>query len=145
MNSLLLILFSATSLYAADLGNIKKSFELNTAAEMYLYAWPLVMTNLTRVKMDYLPDNLMLPLPVFPNPNLTAIVKPNVDTLYDAGWINHEKMDELVLTVPDTNDGVYYLFPLLDAWTNIVDTPGWRTDRQECANDINQRTKCKAS
>ena len=95
--------------------------------EMYLYAWPLVFSSLTRQSMAYLPDNLLVPLPTFPDPNLTAIVKPNVDTLYSACWINHEKSDELVLTVPNTNKGVYYLFPLMDAWTNVVESPGWRT------------------
>jgi len=101
--------------------------ELDTSSEMYLYSWPLVISYLTRRQMFYLPDNLMLPLPVFPNPNLTAIVKPNVDTLYDAGWLVFDKADELTLTVPDTNNGLYYLFPLMDAWTNIVSSPGWRT------------------
>lgn len=101
--------------------------ELDVPTQMYLFAWPLVMTSLTRKSMFYLPDNLMLPLPVFPNPNLTAIVKPNVDTLYDACWINHEKVDQLVLNIPDTSDGVYYLFPLMDAWTNVIESPGWRT------------------
>lgn len=91
---------------------------------MYLYGWPLVMSSLTRKSMFYLPPNIMLPLPVFPNPNLTAIVKPNVDTLYDACWIDHTRVDELTLTIPDTTDGLYYLFPLMDAWTNIVASPG---------------------
>lgn len=104
-----------------------KSENLDTATELYLYGWTLVMSSLTRQSMDYLPDNFMAPLPVFPNPNVTAIVKPNVDTLYDACWINHEVQEDLILTIPDTNDGLYYLFPLMDAWTNIVSSPGWRT------------------
>ena len=37
----------------------------------------------------------------------------------------------MTLTVPDTTNGVYYLFPLMDAWTNIVDSPGWRTTGKE--------------
>jgi hypothetical protein len=103
------------------------SKDANLPTEMYLYAWPLVMTSLTRQSMFYCPDNRMMPLPVFPNPNLTAIVKPNVDTLYDACWINHEKASELTLSIPDTTDGLYFLFPLMDAWTNVVECPGWRT------------------
>lgn len=101
--------------------------EMATPTEMYLYAWPLVMTSLTRQSMFYCPDNRMMPLPVFPNPNLTAIVKPNVDTLYDACWINHEKAADLTLSIPDTTEGLYFLFPLMDAWTNVVQCPGWRT------------------
>jgi len=103
------------------------AIDVDTATEMYLYAWPLVMSSLTRESMFYLPDNVMLPMPVFPNPNLTAIVKPNVDTLYDACWINHEVQEDLILEVPDTTEGVYWLYPLMDAWTNIVGSPGWRT------------------
>ncbi len=38
--------------------------ELDTSSEMYLYSWPLVISYLTRRQMFYLPDNLMLPLPV---------------------------------------------------------------------------------
>jgi hypothetical protein len=38
--------------------------DMDTATEMYLYAWPLVMSSLTRKSMFYLPDNIMLPLPV---------------------------------------------------------------------------------
>lgn len=123
---LVLIAFSH-SIVASKHEGADNSVSFDTATEMYLYAWPLVITSLTRESMFYLPDNLMLPLPVFPNPNLTAIVKPNVDTLYDACWINHEKVDDLVLTIPDTTDGLYYLFPLMDAWSNIVASPGWRT------------------
>eukprot|EP01038_Epipyxis_sp_PR26KG_P012594 gene12594-16888_t len=106
---------------------IVRSLDIDDATQLYLYAWPLVMTSLSRKAQFYLPDNVMLPLLVFPNPNLTAIVRPNVDTLYDACWINHEKADQLELILPDTNDGLYYLFPLMDAWTNIVNSPGWRT------------------
>ena len=87
--------------------------EFSTATEMYLYSWPLVMTRLTRKSMFYCPDNRMMPLPVFPNPNLTAIVRPNVDTLYDACWIDHTKADDLVLTIPNTEEGLYFLFPLM--------------------------------
>lgn len=88
------------------------------------------MTKLTRksIPMVFEPDNDMVPLIAFPNPDLTAIVKPNVDTLYSSCWIDHTKAEELTLHVPDTNgDGLYYLFPLMDAWTNIIDSPGWRT------------------
>jgi hypothetical protein len=46
---------------------------------------------------------------------------------YSACWIDHTKQDQLELIVPDTIEGLYYLFPLMDAWTNIVASPGWRT------------------
>jgi hypothetical protein len=90
-----------------------RNLDLDTATELYLFSWPLVMTHLTRKSMFYCPDNRMMPLPVFPNPNLTAIVKPNVDTLYDACWIDHTKADDLLLTIPNTEDGLYFLFPLM--------------------------------
>ncbi len=114
--------------------SMKSKVEMDIATEMYLYAWPLVMTSLTRKSMLYLPPNIMLPLPVFPNPNLTAIVKPNVDTLYDACWIDFSKSEDLVLKIPDTSDVLYYLFPLMDAWTNILNSPGWRTTGKAAQN-----------
>jgi hypothetical protein len=123
-----LLLFT---LVGSSFASLDPTIALDTSTELYLYSWPLVMTFLTRKSMFYCPDNRMMPLPVFPNPNLTAIVKPNVDTLYDACWIDHTKADDLLLTIPNTEDGLYFLFPLMDAWTNIVESPGWRTTGKE--------------
>lgn len=92
------------------LTNFKSS---SISTELYLYSWPLIMSRLTRKSMFYCPDNRMMPLPVFPNPNLTAIVRPNVDTLYDACWIDHTKEEDLLLTIPNTEEGLYFLFPLM--------------------------------
>lgn len=91
----------------------KENKSLEISIELYLYSWPLIISKLTRKSMFYCPDNRMMPLPVFPNPNLTAIVRPNVDTLYDACWINHNKANKLLLTIPNTENGVYFLFPLM--------------------------------
>lgn len=118
MLKLLLLLITVIKCFSISVN------DLDASTELYLYSFPLVLSYITRNTMFYLPDNLMLPMPIFPNPNLTAIVKPNVDTLYDACWINHTKVEELVLTIPNTDDGVYYLFPLMDAWSNIVNSPG---------------------
>ena len=49
----------------------------------------------------------------------------NVDTLYSFAWLDLSK-EPLILSVPDTH-GRYYLMPILDAWTNVIASPGKRT------------------
>ncbi len=41
------------------------------------------------------------------------VVKPNVDTLYSIVYIDLS-VDDLVLTVPEINDGRYWVFPFYD-------------------------------
>jgi hypothetical protein len=56
----------------------------------------------------------------------------NVDTLYSSAFLDLSK-EPLVLSVPDTH-GRYYLLPLMDAWTNVLATPGTRTRGNAAGN-----------
>ncbi len=100
---------------------------LNTAKGAYIFAYPLVLVEVTKNSMTsaYAPINQFAHLAAFPDERFTAIVRPNVDTLYSNAWLDLEK-EPVVLTVPDTR-GRYYLLEMLDAWTNVFASVGKRT------------------
>ena len=50
---------------------------------------------------------------------------PNADTLYTTAWIDVSK-EPWILSLPDVHDR-YYLFPMLDGWTDVFQVPGKRT------------------
>jgi hypothetical protein len=102
--------------------------------DAYLYLYPLVIMDLTRRQMTNVPagkqpgfgpPNTFNNLPEYPPANLKVVVRPNFDTLYSVAWLDLTK-EPIILSVPDTN-GRYYLLQMLDMWTDVFASPGWRT------------------
>src|SRR6516225_1301456 len=108
--------------------------------EAYLYFYPLVTMDITRKQLTNVehseginaPMNSFANIPAYPTADMRAVVRPNFDTLYSSGWLDLTK-EPMVVSVPDTG-GRYYLFPMLDMWTDVFASPGWRTTGTQAAN-----------
>lgn len=101
------------------------------AGQAYVFAYPMVLTELTRrtaLERPAIPGtrvNAFAHAPQFPSPAFRQIVRPNADTLYSTGWLDLSAAPVLV-HVPDTG-GRYYVLQLMDAWTETFAAPGKRT------------------
>jgi hypothetical protein len=102
--------------------------------DAYLYFYPLVTVDLTRKQLTNMepgpaslggPMNQFANISAFPSADMRVVVRPNFDTLYSSGWLDLTK-EPVVVSVPDTG-GRYYLLPMLDMWTDVFASPGWRT------------------
>jgi hypothetical protein len=108
------------------------------ATDAYLYFYPLVTMDLTRRQMTNVsagnepgfgPPNAFHSMPEYPSATLKVVVRPNFDTLYSSAWLDLTK-EPVVVSVPNTK-GRYYLLPMLDMWTDVFASPGWRTTGTE--------------
>jgi hypothetical protein len=104
------------------------------AVDAYLYFYPLVTMDLTRRQMTNGPagsqlgsgpPNTFHNIAEYPPADVKVVVRPNFDTLYSTAWLDLTK-EPVVVSVPDTK-GRYYLLPMLDMWTDVFTSPGWRT------------------
>jgi len=103
------------------------------AIDAYVYGYPLVTMEMTRRVMTNVrePEGSRAPMGHFvrlrhyPDASYRDVTAPNADTLYTTAWIDVGK-EPWVVSLPDAHDR-YYLFPMLDGWTDVFQVPGKRT------------------
>ena len=109
--------------------------------DAYLYFYPLITMDLTRKQSTNIepgkeigkgPMNMFVSVPTYPPADFKGVVRPNFDTLYSIAWLDLTK-EPMIVSAPDTN-GRYYLLPMLDMWTDVFASPGWRTTGTQAAN-----------
>ncbi len=132
-------LLGSTSIAAAALAN-NSEFHFGEgledfwlATEAYIYGYPLVtmemtrrvMTNVAAPEATRAPMGHLIKVRQYPDASYRDVTAPNADTLYTTGWIDVGK-EPWLLSLPDMK-GRYFLFPMLDGWTNVFQVPGKRT------------------
>jgi hypothetical protein len=107
----------------------------------YLYFYSLLSMDVTRKQFTNIeagkelskgPTNTVSNVPEYPPADFKGVVRPNFDTLYSSIWLDVTE-EPMVVSVPDT-EGRYYLFPMLDMWSDVFASPGWRTTGTKAAN-----------
>jgi hypothetical protein len=122
-----------TSSAPAKAQNISAEEAQEIAREAYIYAYPMVVmeitrrvgTNVAEVAGLRSPMNQIAHGRAFPDPSFTDVVRPNADTLYSAMYFDVSK-EPMIFSVPDSG-GRYYLLQMLDMWTDVFAAPGKRT------------------
>src|SRR5215471_17839119 len=109
--------------------------------QAYLYFYPLVTVDITRrvatnVEPGKIPGfgpaNTFNSFKEFPTAEFKTVVRPNFDTLYSSAFLDMTK-EPVIVSAPDTG-GRYYLLPMLDMWSDVFASPGWRTTGTQAGN-----------
>lgn len=125
---------ACTSLFFTAQAQVPSPDEAHEIAEeAYIYAYPLVLMELTRKVATGASDTDQMRAPInrfshrrtFPDAKFKDVVRPNADTLYSSLWFDVGD-EPLVLTLPDTA-GRYHVIPLMDMWTDVFASLGTRT------------------
>ncbi|MFS8063697.1 MAG: DUF1254 domain-containing protein [Luteimonas sp.] len=128
---------SAVALFSTALPSQAAPLSATEATELgieaYIFGYPLVtmeytrraLTNVEKPEGTRAPMGQLIRMRAYPDATFTDITAPNADTLYTTGFFDVGK-EPWVLSLPDANDR-YYLFPMLDGWTDVFQVPGKRT------------------
>ncbi|HNB21406.1 MAG TPA: DUF1254 domain-containing protein [Candidatus Melainabacteria bacterium] len=110
----------------------KEAYEVSK--EAYIYFYSLLSMEITRLqctnlkageKPGFAPTNTFAHVRAYPDADFKTVVRPNFDTLYSVAWLDITA-EPMIISIPDAGDR-YYLLPLLDMWSDVFASPGWRT------------------
>jgi hypothetical protein len=105
---------------------------LDIATDAYVYGYSLVTTEVTRVQMSNVPRlealrapaNQFLNVKRYPPASYRGVSAPNADTLYSLAWL--DLAEPQVFSHPDMGKR-FFLFPMVNLWMTIFESPGART------------------
>jgi hypothetical protein len=107
--------------------------------DAYVYLYPLVTMDITRKQLTNTekgfgrgPMNAFHNVPAYPPASDRSVVRTNYDTLYSIAYLDLIKQP-VVVSVPDTA-GRFYILPMLDMWTDVFASAGWRTTGTQATN-----------
>jgi hypothetical protein len=114
-------------------GHVREFEARETAIDAYIFGYPLVTMEMTRRVMTNVaapegtraPMGQLVRMRAYPTSAFRDVTAPNADTLYTTTWLDVSK-EPWILSIPDMK-GRYFLFPMLDGWTNVFQVPGKRT------------------
>jgi len=140
--ALVLALMAATLAPAiAATGSVTEEEAHAIGVDAYIYFYSPITMDLTRKQLTNQeptpggiggPMNSFANVGAFPTADMRVVVRSNFDTLYSSGWLDLTK-ESMIVSAPDTN-GRYYLLPMLDMWTDVFASPGWRTTGTKAGN-----------
>src|SRR6516165_8811800 len=145
-NVLIVTLGTALAISAAALNaetTITEQDAHTIGVDAYLYFYPLLTMDLTRKQSTNIepgkepgkgPMNEFTNVAEYPPADYRTVVRVNFDTLYSIAWLDLTK-EPMVVSAPNT-DGRYYLLPMLDMWTDVFASPGWRTTGTQAGNFV---------
>ena len=121
-------------------GCLEVSEELDTseiAIEAYTYLYPLVMMEVTRRHIsagdrrttEQKDSNLFIHNHEMASDKWRAVARSNIDTLFSSAWIDLSD-GPATITIPPADDR-YYMFQMLDMWTDTYAVVGSRTIGQK--------------
>src|SRR3954468_13449915 len=138
--ALALVLALATALAGQAAAAPTREEAVQAGREAYLYGFPLV--DFLRIRRENTsvkapnkrgnaPANFFSHAPAFAEPRDRTVVAPNVDTLYSIAQVDLGK-GPIVLSHPAMGKR-YFVFELVDPYTNVVGYIGTRTTGRKAA------------
>ena len=126
-------IFAGSATQPAHAAPLSAAEATELGTEAYIYGYPLitmeytrrVITNVEKVEGTHAPMGQLIRMREYPTAAFKDVTAPNADTLYTTCFLDLSK-EPYVLSLPDAH-GRYYLFPMLDGWTDVFQAPGKRT------------------